>query len=133
MEDPVESPGGVRGRVSTFLKAVMRRRAGSNATLQTPATLKVARYMLILMDHDGQVVWTGEWDAGGAFEFGPRHRLWVFCQFTNHSNREAEFAEYEIELMSEDELVIGRFGSSFGDSIVVVPGQSKVLTGLWQL
>lgn len=85
------------------------------------------------MDHEGQVVWTGDWDAGGAFEFGPRHSLRVFCEFTNHSKREAEIAEYEIELMSEDGLVVGRFGSSFGESVVVVPGQSRVLSGQWQL
>jgi hypothetical protein len=59
--------------------------------------------------------------------------LWIFCEFTNHSNREAEIAEYEIELMSEEGMVIGRFGDSFGDSVVVVPGQSKVLSGRWQL
>jgi hypothetical protein len=85
------------------------------------------------MDHEGQVVWTGDWDAGGPFEFGPRHNLRIFCEYTNHSNRVAEIAEYEIELMSEDGLVVGRFGSSFGDSVIVVPGASRVLAGQWQL
>ena len=133
MEERVHSPSTIRGRVSALIKSIKGRRTVSSATSQAAATLRVARYKLILMDQDGQVVWTGEWDAGGAFEFGPRHRLWVFCEFTNHSNRETEFAEYEIELVSEDELVIGRFGGAFGDSIVVVPGQSKVLSGLWKL
>jgi hypothetical protein len=84
------------------------------------------------MDQEGQVVWTGEWDAGGSFDFGQLHRLWIFCRFTNHSTREAHIAEYEIELKSEDELVIGRFGNAFGESIVVGPGQTRVLSGLWQ-
>jgi hypothetical protein len=115
------------------MNSIKRRRTGSNAASPAPATLKVARYKLILMDPDGQVVWTGEWDAGGAFDFGPRHRLWILCQFTNHSQQEAHIAEYEIELMSDEELVIGRFGTAFGDSVIVVPGQSKVLSGSWQL
>jgi hypothetical protein len=85
------------------------------------------------MDHEGQVVWTGDWDAGGPFDFGPRHNLRIFCEYTNHTNREAEIAEYEIELMSEDGLVVGRYGSSFGDSVIVVPGASRVLAGQWQL
>jgi len=133
MRERVESPGTIRGRVSALVNSLKRRRTGSNAASHAPATLKVARYKLILMDPDGQVVWTSEWDAGGAFDFGPRHRLWIFCQFTNHTQQEARIAEYEIELVSDEELVIGRFGSAFGDSVVVVPGQSKVLSGSWQL
>ena len=129
----IEPPLRIKSRVSALMDSIMRRRADSNVKSVMASTLKIARYNLVLMDNEGQVVWTGDWDAGGTFEFGPRHSLWIFCQFTNHSNREAEIAEYEIELMSEDGLVIGRFGDSFGDSVVVVPGQSKVLSGRWQL
>src|SRR5215475_9360688 len=94
--------------------------------------LKIAGYSLILMDPDGQVVWTREWDSGGVFEFGPRHRLYVFCEYSNHSEREAEIAEYEIELMGEDGAVIERFGESFGDAIVVPPGESKHFPAEWR-
>ncbi|HWN99380.1 MAG TPA: hypothetical protein VNS63_08935 [Blastocatellia bacterium] len=114
------------------MNSIKRGHSDSEAPQASPS-LKIARYNLVLMDHEGQVVWTGEWDAGGEFEFGPRHSLRIFCEFTNHSKREAEIAEYEIELMSEDGLVVGRFGNSFGDALVVDPGQSKVLTGQWQL
>ena len=133
MRERGESPGTIRGRVSALMDSIMRRRSGSNGSSHKPEPLKVARYKLILMDDDGQVVWTGEWDAGGAFEFGPRQRLWIFCEYTNHSQQEAKIAEYEIELMSDEELVVGRFGNAFGDSVVVVPGESKVLSGSWQL
>ena len=119
--------------MSALVNAIKRRRTGSNGASHAPPTLKVARYKLVLMDDDGQVVWTGEWDAGGAFEFRPRQRLWIFCEYINHSQQEARIAEYEIELMNDEELVIGRFGSAFGDAVVVVPGQSKVLSGSWQL
>jgi hypothetical protein len=85
------------------------------------------------MDPDGQVIWTGEWDSGGVFEFGPRQRLWVFCGFTNHSAREAEISEYEIELMSEDGAVVERFGESFGDSLIVPPGESKHFPAEWRM
>ena len=132
MANQVEPPRTIKSRVSALLNS-MRGHSDSHSSPQISAALRIARYNLVLMDHDGQVVWTGEWDAGGAFEFGPRHSLRIFCQFTNHSNREAEIAEYEIELMSEEGLVVGRFGDSFGDSVVVVPGQSKVLSGQWQL
>jgi hypothetical protein len=87
--------------------------------------LKIAGYSLVLMDPDGQVIWTREWDSGGVFEFGPRQRLWVFCGFTNHSARETEISEYEIELMGEDGVVVERFGDSFGDSVIIPPGESK--------
>ncbi len=120
-------------RMTALMNSIRRGHSDSEAASQSSVTLRIARYNLVLMDHEGQVVWTGDWDAGGAFEFGPRHSLQVFCEFTNHSKREAEIAEYEIELMSEDGLVVGRFGSSFGEAVVVVPGQSKVLSGQWQL
>ena len=133
MTKQVEPSRTIKSRVSALLNSIKRGHSDSNSSSQGTAAVRIARYNLVLMDHDGQVVWTGEWDAGGSFEFGPRHSLRIFCQFTNHSNREAEIAEYEIELMSEDGLVVGRFGDSFGDSVVVVPGQSKVLSGQWQL
>jgi len=133
MAKQLEPPRTIRSRVWALVNSIKRGPAYSKTAAEASRALRIARYNLVLMDHDGQVVWTGEWDAGGAFEFGPRHSLRIFCEFTNHSNREAEIAEYEIELMSEEGLVVGRFGDSFGDSVVVVPGQSKVLAGQWQL
>jgi hypothetical protein len=85
------------------------------------------------MDSDGQVVWTRDWDSGGVFEFGPRQRLWVSCGFTNHSARETEISEYEIELMGEDGLVVERFGDSFGDSVIIPPGESKQFPAEWRM
>ena len=108
------------------------RENGSGSSQATPA-LKIAGYSLVLMDPDGQVVWTREWDSGGVFEFGPRQRLWVFCGFTNHSEREAEISEYEIELMGEDGAVVERFGDSFGDSVIVPPGESKQFPAEWRM
>ena len=128
--EQAESFRTIKGRVSALMNSIIRRRAAPDPAAES---LKVARYKLILMDTDGQVVWTGEWDAGGAFEFRPGHRLWIFCEYTNHSKREAEIGEYEIELMSDTEQVVGRFGSAFGDAMVVVPGESKVLSGQWRL
>lgn len=93
--------------------------------------LKIARYGLVLMDPDGQVVWTRDWDAGGVFEFGPRQHLWIFCRYTNHSGCEAEISEYEIELMNEEGLILDRFNDSFGDSVVVQPGESKHFQAEW--
>jgi hypothetical protein len=133
MAKQVEPPRTIRSRVTALMNSIKRGHADSGSPSGSAATLRIARYNLVLMDPEGQVVWTGDWDAGGAFEFGPRHSLRVSCEFTNHSKREAEIAEYEIELMSEDGLVVGRFGSSFGESVVVVPGQSRVLSGQWQL
>lgn len=133
MAKQVEPTRTLRSRVSALMNSMKRGSADSRISAEASRGLRIARYTLVLMDHEGQVVWTGEWDAGGAFEFGPRHSLQIFCEFTNHSNRAAEIAEYEIELMSEEGNVVGRFGDSFGDSVVVVPGQSKVLAGQWQL
>jgi len=109
-----------------------RREEGSGSPSQTQA-LKIAGYSLVLMDPDGQVIWTREWDSGGVFEFGPRQRLWVFCGFTNHSKRETEISEYEIELMGEDGLVVERFGDSFGDSVIIPPGESKNFPAEWRM
>jgi hypothetical protein len=100
--------------------------------LSNPA-LKIAGYSLVLMDPDGQVVWTREWDSGGVFEFGPHQRLWVFCGFTNHTKRETEISEYEVELMGEDGVVVERFGNSFGDSVIIPPGESKDFPAEWRM
>jgi hypothetical protein len=110
-----------------------RKSKTSESQSGTMPALKIAGYSLVLMDPDGQVIWTREWDSGGVFEFGPRQRLWVFCGFTNHSARETEISEYEIELMGEDGAVIERFNNSFGDSIIVPPGESKHFPAEWRL
>lgn len=123
----------VAGLATALMKLIKPRRADSNTKTQAPVTLRIAGYNLILMNHDGEVVWTNEWDTGGIFDLRPHHSIWVFCRFTNHSNNEAEISEYEIELVGEDGLVLNRFGSSFGDSVIVMPGQSKVFSGQWQL
>jgi hypothetical protein len=109
-----------------------RDRATQQQSQKVPA-VRVAGYSLVLMDSDGQVVWTRDWDSGGVFEFGPRQRLWVCCGFTNHSERETEISEYEIELMGEDGLVIERFGDSFGDSVIIPPGESKHFPAEWRM
>ncbi len=119
-------------RLTTRETKSTRREEGSGSPSQTQA-LKIAGYSLVLMDPDGQVIWTREWDSGGVFEFGPRQRLWVFCGFTNHSKRETEISEYEIELMGEDGLVVERFGDSFGDSVIVPPGESKNFPAEWRM
>ena len=97
------------------------------------SSLRIARYNLVLMDHDGQVVWTSDWDSGGVFEFRPRQRLWIFCEFTNHSKRETEISEYEIELMGEDGSIVERFNNSFGDPVIVSPGERKHFQAEWRM
>lgn len=111
----------------------MGRREDAPVQSQAAPALKIAGYSLVLMDPDGQVIWTREWDSGGVFEFGPRQRLWVFCGFTNHSKRETEVSEYEIELMGEDGAVVERFGDSFGDSVIIPPGESKHFPAEWRM
>lgn len=123
----------VRGRLGSRTTPSARGENGSAHLPQPSSALRIARYSLVLMDPDGQVIWTGEWDSGGVFEFGPRQHLWVFCGFTNHSKREAEISEYEIELMSEDGAVVERFGDSFGDSVIVPPGESKQFPAEWRM
>jgi hypothetical protein len=123
----------VGSRLRAPADALRRKKKGSETRLRTMPALKIAGYSLVLMDPDGQVIWTREWDSGGVFEFGPRQRLWVFCGFTNHSAREAEISEYEIELMGEDGAVVQRFSNSFGDSIIVPPGESKQFPAEWRL
>jgi hypothetical protein len=100
---------------------------------KTAPALTIARYNLVLMDHDGQVVWTREWDSGGAFEFRPKQRLWVFCGFTNHSGLETEISEYEIELISEDGSIVERFSNSFGDPVIISPGERKHFQAEWRM
>ena len=119
-------------RLTSRERKSRRREDGSGSPSKTQA-LKIAGYSLVLMDPDGQVIWTREWDSGGVFEFGPRQRLWVFCGFTNHSKRETEISEYEIELMGEDGLVVERFGDSFGDSVIIPPGESKNFPAEWRM
>ena len=103
------------------------------AQSKSAPALTIARYNLVLMDHDGQVVWTREWDSGGAFEFRPKQHLWVFCGFTNHSGLETEISEYEIELMSEDGSIVERFSNSFGDPVIVSPGERKHFQAEWRM
>ena len=129
--------------VVTFLRATANRltpRAkpsgrseNGSAPPKLATALKIAGYSLVLMDSDGQVIWTREWDSGGVFEFGPRQRLWVGCGFTNHSERETEISEYEIELMGEDGAVVERFSDSFGDSVIIPPGESKHFPAEWRM
>ena len=130
----VLAPSGLmRSRVMRAVDLLRgRERATQQRSRKMPA-VKIAGYSLVLMDSDGQVVWTREWDSGGVFEFGPRQRLWVCCGFTNHSECETEISEYEIELMGEDGLVVERFGDSFGDSVIIPPGESKHFPAEWRM
>jgi hypothetical protein len=109
------------------------RENGTASESGPPAALKIAGYSLVLMGPDGEVVWTREWDSGGVFEFRPRQHLWVYCGFTNHSQSEAEIAEYEVELMGEDGAIVERFSDSFGDLVIVPPGESKNFPAEWRM
>jgi hypothetical protein len=143
--EPLDAPALRRfDSITGLLRSLADRIAGSmglskrstnsaQSKSETADVLKVAGYTLVLMDSDGQVVWTREWDAGGVFEFRHRQRLMVSCSFTNHSASEAEVSEYEIELMSEDGLIIKRFNDSFGDSVIVSPGESKQFPAEWRM
>jgi hypothetical protein len=119
--------------IAASLGFIKRMRAGSNSKPQAQPILSVAGYNLVLVDRDGQVTWTREWDAGSTFKFGPHFTLWVFCEFTNRSRQQVEIAEYEIELMSDEGLVVERFGEGFVDSVIVAAGETKVFTGQWRL
>ena len=123
----------VRSRLALRVRLLGRRESGNLWRSPPTPALKIAGYSLVLMDADGQVIWTKDWDSGGVFEFGPRQRLWVFCGFTNHSKRETEISEYEIELMGEDGTVVERFGDSFGDSVIITPGESKNFPAEWRM
>lgn len=125
--------GWMRDRIASAANLLRRRNRDSQQPSQKTPAVKIAGYSLVLMDSDGQVVWTREWDSGGVFEFRPRQRLFVCCGFTNHSERETEISEYEIELMGEDGLVVERFGDSFGDSVVIPPGESKQFPAEWRM
>jgi len=127
-------PRSVESRIGDWLHQVFGRTAVpvEDTPEISPTTLKIARYTLVLMDPDGQVIWSKEWDPG-VFEFRPRQKLSISCGFTNHSPLEAEIGEYEIELMSEDGVVVHRFGNSFGDSLIVAPGQRQVFNAEWSL
>ena len=123
----------IHARLGLLVRWLKRSPGKPEPMSPTLSSLKIARYGLVLMDPDGQVVWTGEWDSGGVFEFRPRQRLWVFCAFTNHSERETEISEYEIELMSEDGTIVQRFNDSFGDSLIIPPGESKQFPAEWRM
>ena len=133
----VERVAGLLRRAANSLrspaKLLARNPRVTESRSRTSAALKIAGYSLVLMDPDGQVIWTGEWDSGGVFEFGKRQRLWVICGFTNRSQQETEVSEYEIELMGEDGSVVERFNDSFGDSLVIPPGESKHFTAEWKM
>ena len=124
--------GAIKNRVTELIDSVRQGIAGSKKKPQTPTTLKVAGYNLILMSQEGDVVWAKEY-SGDVFEFGPRNSLWVFCEFTNHTKVEKEIAEYEIELVGEDGAVVKRFNKWFDESVVVAPHQSKTFLGQWRL
>jgi hypothetical protein len=134
------SPRNWLHRLISFLSDL---RASRGPSMRMPATrprsqsknrpLRIARYNLVLMDQDGQVVWTREWDSGGVFEFRRRQRLWIFCGFTNHSECETEISEYEVELMSEDGSIIERFNNSFGDPVIILPGEQKHFQAEWRM
>ena len=124
--------GMMRTRFMPAVNLLRGRDRASQEHSMMPA-VKIAGYSLVLMDSSGQVIWTREWDSGGVFEFGPRQRLRVCCGFTNHSECETEISEYEIELMGEDGLVVERFGDSFGDSVIIPPGESKQFPAEWRM
>jgi hypothetical protein len=133
MANQIEPTRAIGGLMAALMGLIKRRRTDSNAKSQSPTSFGIAGYTLVLLDRDGQVAWTREWDAGSTFEFGPRHSLWVFCEFTNQSKREIEIAEYEIELTSNEGIVVERFGKAFADSLIVAPGETKVFSGQWRL
>lgn len=122
---------GSRLRSPTSLVRRLVRRSESPS--RSMPALKIAGYSLVLMDPAGQVIWTRDWDSGGVFEFGPRQRLRIFCGFTNHSASETEISEYEIELMGEDGAIVERFSNSFGDSVIVPPGESTQFPAEWRM
>jgi hypothetical protein len=133
MANQIEPPKVISGLMASLMGFIRRGPKDPDIKPQDAPTLKIARYSLVLLDCDGQVAWTREWDVGDAFNFGPRWCLWVFCEFTNRSNREVEIVEYEIELMSDEGLVVERFGNAFADSLMIAPGETRVFSGKWRL
>ncbi len=133
MEKQIELPKAMSGLMTALRRFIKPSPPDSNAKPEGPPTLSIAGYTLILLDPDGQVVWTREYNAGPAFQFGPHFSLWIFCEFTNNTKHDVEIAEYEIELMSDEDLVVERFGNAFADSVIVVPGESKVFSGQWRI
>lgn len=123
----------IHGRLKAALRSLKPESGDSEVESPRATALKIARYGLVLMDADGQVVWTGEWDSGGVFEFRPHQRLWIFCAFTNHSRDETEISEYEIELMGEDGSIVERFNNSFGDSLIISPGERRQFPAEWRM
>jgi hypothetical protein len=132
MENQIELPKAMSGLMTALRRFIKRTSPDSNPKPEAPPTLLIAGYTLILLDPDGQVSWTREWNAGSSFPFGPHFSLWVFCEFTNNTKHDVEIAEYEIELMSDEGQVVERFGDAFADSVIVVPGESKVFSGQWR-
>jgi hypothetical protein len=128
-----DSQGEIGRRLTATASLVKEKLTGKQPPQNGDATLRISRYNLVLMDNQGQVVWGREFDAGGSFEFRPGHRLYIACEYTNRSAREAEVAEFEIELAGDDGSVVSRFGESFGDAVVVAPGESKQFIGEWRL
>ena len=116
--------------IGSFKFGASKRAAQTEAKIQP---FKIAGYSLMLMDGDGQVVFAKEWDAGGVFDFGPRHSLLVNCEFNNQTRLSVEVTEYEIELRGEDGCVIKTFNGSFGNSITVSPGNTRVFSARWRL
>ena len=133
MERLVGLPKQISRVIAAGLGLIKRMRPGANSKPEAQPILSVASYNLVLLDRDGQVTWTREWDAGTAFKLNPHFTLWVFCEFTNRSRQQVEVAEYEIELMSDEGLVVERFGEGFDDSLVVAAGETRVFTGQWRL
>jgi hypothetical protein len=131
--EAIGSTGDLTRRVTDSVGAARASAVETSKSNGHDASLRISRYNLVLMDGDGQVVWGKEFDTGGTFEFRPGQHLYIACEFTNHSAREAEVAEYEIELASEDGAVVSRFGESFGDMVVVAPGESRKFVGQWSL
>jgi len=121
-----------RGLVDSS-NALLRRMTKTKSKPEVDPSLRIAHYNLVLMDGDGQVVWGMEYDAGGPFSFRPGQRLWICCEFTNRSAHEAQVAEFEIELTGEDGAVLSRFGDSFGDLLIVQPGETQKFVGQWTL
>ena len=109
------------------------KRSPQQTAVEAIPILIIAGYSLVLMDEDGQVLSAREWDAGGPFEFGPKHSLWINCEFTNKTPHPIGVTEYEVELKTEDGSVLKSFNGSFPDSVVIAPGETKVFPAQWQL